>query len=363
MFHQTVNAASFAINCDPRPNPGVSSLTIRISFYLQCLFAIILALGQTSSRDIVLTNIMLQTSSLTAMAATYLNSDISHAIIASHFAIVMSMCRNTPLDFGREFLQSRTGLKTVTRIWLLDILFRPILLCFNYHLWSTVSEVQMKDTTCQSLGKWVLFGKSLEISMPGTSIPFTFVILDIGWEILRVVGEVLRFWRLRKIAKITIARQIGFDSRIWWVNQGYIKARRVFNKEMEVNGWDWGFICRGMTRISQLQKAVICGYVIWTTETMVALDGVAASEHDWASGQILAIANMLGMCSILAKRYLTFIPFRGMTLLRGANGRNIGFYCPFLSSYLFCRLFPRVSRIYWDTALLSDGVYQWKTGS
>jgi hypothetical protein len=297
------------------------------------------------------------------MAATYLNSDLSHAIIASHFAIMMSMCRYTPLDFGREVLQSRTGLKTVTRIWLLDIIFRPILLCFNYRLWSTASKVQMTDASCQSLGKWVLFGKSLEISIPGTSVPFTFVILDIGWELLRVVGEVLRFWRLRKNEKVTIDRQIGFDSRIWWVNQGYIKARRISNKEMEINGWDWGFICQWMRRISQLQKAVICGYVTWTIEKMVAIDDIAASEHHWTFGQILAIANMMGMCTILAKRYLTFIPFRGMTLLGGANNRNFCVYCPLLSSCLFRRLFSYMSRIYRDTALLSDGIYQWKTGS
>lgn len=363
MFFQTLSGTSLVENCDSRLNPNVSSLPIRISIYFQCLFAILLALGRTSSREITLSNFLLQASSLSVMAAAFISSDISQAIIASHFSVMLSMCRNTPFDFGREFLQSRPGLKTVTRILLLDVVFRPISLCFNYRLWKRVRNLQMTGSSCESAVKWVFFGKRLEIDMSGTTVAFTLAIFDIGWELTRVVGEILRIWTLCENEEVTIARQIGFDSRMWWIKQVYIKARRVFTAEMEYDGWDWDFICRWTRRISQLQKSVICGYVIWTVETMVDINGPIVDEVRWTFWPLFAIGNMLGMFSMFAIRYLTFIPFRGIKPSSTVDVRNYSCYCSLRSLNLFCNLFYRLSHNYGHAPLLSWGIYQLETGS
>jgi hypothetical protein len=317
MFYQFVNSTDITVNCAAQGNPDVSGIVVRISVYLQSLFSILLGFRENSSREVILANIALQGSSLSMIAATYFDSeiDVAHSIIASHVAVMMSICRSTALDFGRDSLQSRAGLKTVTRIWLLDIIFRSILLCFNYCLWEMVGKIQMEDSLCQDMGKWVFLGKTLEVSTRGTNnVPGTLALLDIAWESLRVVGELMRLWALRKEEKVTIARQIGFDSRIWWVNQAYTKARHVFNGDIDYKGWDWELVCRWVRRASQLQKVIFYAYVIWTVEKTVAVNGLAADEVYWTLGHIFAVANMLVMFSVLATRYLSFISFQGIQL-------------------------------------------------
>jgi hypothetical protein len=305
------------VNCGPRGNPDVAGLVVRISLYLQGLFSIILGFRENSSREVLFASISLQAASLRMIVATYFDStiDVPHSIIAGHFAVMMSICRSTPIDFGRDFLQSKAGLKTVTRIWLLDIVFRSILLCFDYRLWEMVGKIKMENSSCQSMGKWVFLGKTLEVGTRGmSSIPLAFAVLDIVWALLRVVGELMRLWTLRQEKYVTISRQIAFDSRIWWVNQAYIKARHVFNGNIDYKGWDWRLVCRWMRRISQLQRVIFCAYVAWTVEKMVVMNGLASEGAPWTFGQIFAIANVVVMFSVLTLRYRSFISFKGIQL-------------------------------------------------
>ena len=302
------------------------ALEDRINDEVQGLFSILLGFRENSSREVIFANIALQAASLSMIVATYFDStiDVPHSIIAGHFAIMMSICRSTPMDFGRDFLQSKAGLKMVTRIWLLDIIFRSIVLCFDYRLWEMVRKIQLEKSPCQDMGKRLFLGKTLEVgSTRGkTGIPLALPVLDIVWALLRVVGELMRLWTLRKEKYVTISRQIGFDSRIWWVNKAYIKARHVLNGNIEYNGWDWELVCRWMRRISQLQRVIFCAYVVCTVEEMVVVNGLAADGARWTFGQIFAIANMVVMFSVLTLRYLSFISFKGIQFSTWVNFRN-----------------------------------------
>jgi hypothetical protein len=315
MFYQYVNSTDITVNCGPRANPDIAGIVIRISLYLQGLFSILLGFRENSSREVIFANIALQAALLRMIVATYFDStiDVPHSIIAGHFAVMMSICRSTPIDLGRYFLQSKAGLKTVTRIWLLDIVIRSILLCFDYRLWEMIGKVTMENSSCQGMGKWVFLGKTLEVGTRGmSSIPLALAVLDIVLALLRVVGELMRLWTLRKEEYVTISRQIGFDSRLWWVNQAYIKARNVFNGNIDYKGWDWELVCRWMRRIAQLQRVIVCTYVVWTVEKMVVVNGIAADRAPGTFGQIFAIANVVVMFSVLTLRYRSFISFKGI---------------------------------------------------
>jgi|SRR5277367_378166 len=147
MFYNFANGVLVNVNCDPQPNPDVSGIGIRIALYLQAVFSILTGFGECSAADAILTNISLEVAALSLIQAAYFDSsiDIPHTIIVSHLAIMMSACRSTSNALSRQFLQSREGIKTVSVVSVLDLIFRPFLLAFNLVLWSTIRELQRQS--------------------------------------------------------------------------------------------------------------------------------------------------------------------------------------------------------------------------
>jgi len=138
MFYTIENGSFTTVNCAIQPNPDVSGIGIRIAFYLQAFCSIIQIwnVTQSSPTDIVLTNLSLQVAGLSLIVAAYFDGtiDVRHTIIASHLAVMMSVCRSTSNGLRLSFLRSRRVLQTLVGIMVLDLLHRPFILWFNWNI-------------------------------------------------------------------------------------------------------------------------------------------------------------------------------------------------------------------------------------
>ena len=162
MFYTIENEALTTVNCAIQPNPDVSGIGVRIAFYLQALCSIILGIGeirnvtQSSPSDIVLTNLSLQVAGLSLPVAAYFDGtiDVPHTIIASHLAVMMSVCRSTSNGLRLSFLRSRRGLRTLVGIMVPDLLHRPFILWFN---WNMECYQSIAIAGSMSARRWVRF--------------------------------------------------------------------------------------------------------------------------------------------------------------------------------------------------------------
>jgi hypothetical protein len=304
MFYNFDNGALVSVNCDPQPNPDVSGIGVRIALYLQALFSILLGFGEKSATDVILTNISLQVAGLSLIQAAYFDPsiDIPHTIIVSHFAVMMSACRSTSNAFSIRFLRSREGIKTVSLVWILDLVFRPFLLAFNLVLWNQILELQRQDVFCsQGSGQWVFFITVSEIAVPSATsrAALAFVLLDTVWEALRFIAEIARvgIWFWQKESRLKMARQIGFDPRIWWVKSGLsiLRKRNL--------GWDWEVVFVWVPRFTWCYKILTCFYVVWSVERMIWVNGLSGAEAGWSFGQKFALVNMLALSAVVCNHY------------------------------------------------------------
>jgi len=193
MFYSTDNGALSHVNCDPQANTDVSGIGVRTSLYLQALLSILLSLGETTSSSIIGTNVALQVTTLSQRTSP--DVDVPHTIMVTHYVMMMSMSRVTASDLAFRYLRTKDGLRGVTVLWLMDLVFRPILLVFNLAVWVRIRELQRQGALCQNgSGKWIFFGKVKEISIADSASDFAFacVILDVIWEVAMVIAGIAR---------------------------------------------------------------------------------------------------------------------------------------------------------------------------
>ena len=193
MFYSTDNGALSHVNCDPQANTDVSGIGVRTSLYLQALLSILLSLGETTSSSIIGTNVALQVTTLSQRTSP--DVDVPHTIMVTHYVMMTSMSRITASDLAFRYLRTKDGLRGVTVLWLMDLVFRPILLVFNLAVWVRIRELQRQGALCQNgSGKWIFFGKVKEISIADSASDFAFacVILDVIWEVAMVIAGIAR---------------------------------------------------------------------------------------------------------------------------------------------------------------------------
>jgi hypothetical protein len=247
---------------------------------------------------------VVQVAALSLIQAAYFDPsiDIPHTIIVSHFAVMMSACRSTSNSFSIRFLRSRKGIKTVSTVWILDLVFRPILLAFNLVIWSQIRRLQRQDVFCsQGSGQWVFFVTVPEIAVPSATsrAALAFVLLDTIWEALRFIAEIARLgiWFWQKESRLKMARQIGFDPRIWWVKSGLsILLKRNLD-------WDWEVVFVWVPRFTWCYKILTCFYVVWSVERMIWVNGLSGVEAGWTFGQKFALVNMLALSAVVCNHY------------------------------------------------------------
>ena len=131
MFYTIDNGVLTRVNCEPQANPDVSGVGVRTSLYLQALLSILLSLGETSSKTIIATNIAVQVTTLSLIMAACFDPEIDapHTIMVTHYVTMASMIRITSNDFALRYLRTKDGLRAVTVIWLMDMVF--LMKCLN----------------------------------------------------------------------------------------------------------------------------------------------------------------------------------------------------------------------------------------
>jgi len=175
-------------------------------------------------------------------------------------------------------------------------------LAFNLVLWNQILELQQQDVFCsQGSGQWVFFITVSEIAVPSATsrAALAFVLLDTVWEALRFIAEIARvgIWFWQKKSRLEMARQIGFDPRIWWVKSGLsiLRKRNL--------GWDWEVVFVWVPRFTWCYKILTCFYVVWSVERMIWVNGLSGAEAGWSFGQKFALVNMLALSAVVCNHY------------------------------------------------------------
>ena len=79
-------------------------------------------------------------------------------MMASYLVFMLSACRNSSFDFSAEFLQSRKSRQTLLCLWATDMVFRPLMLAFNYSVWVTFQDMQTGRLCPRDSGSIFMFG-------------------------------------------------------------------------------------------------------------------------------------------------------------------------------------------------------------
>jgi len=308
MFYR-LDGTSLVVNCAVIPDSDVSGIGVRGAFYTQAFCLILLSFfckKELRPADVVLSNFSIQVTSAALMGAAYFDStiDVPHTIITSQFAILFSVCRMTTYDIPKRFLRDpASGIKFASQAWLLDLVFRTLLLAFNFCVWRMIFRVQHDPTICSDgLGVWGFFTFPIDVRKPQSATTFAFVycIMDISWEACRIVAEFFRVRSTRKTETFNerMSSQLVVDPR-YWVAQKLLPG-------------DWDAATRRwLVYFSGFRKLMIMAFIFASVETTVRVNGLEA-ENRWTYGQIFQMMSMFYLLSVLVSRYI----------LSGIGGRH-----------------------------------------
>jgi len=198
----------------------------------------------------------------------------------------------------------------------MDLVFRPILLLFNLAVWVHIRELQRQAALYENgSGKWIFFGHVKEISIADSASQFAFacVLLDVIWEVAMVIAGIARRSVLMKSNRLVVAKQSGFDPRIWWLRKA---CKNLFSRAGFSLGpfRDWELSCSVLSKLLLVFKGFIYAYTVWTVESMVKVNDLVVEEGKWSFGQIFAMASMLGTAFLFLLRCAKFIQKRCIIL-------------------------------------------------
>jgi hypothetical protein len=103
-----------------------------------------------------------------------------------------------------------------------------------------------------------------------------------------------------------MAKQSGFDPRIWWMRKACKKLLYLANFSLGPFR-DWELFCSVLSKLLLVFKAFIYAYTVWTVELMVIVNDLVVEEGKWSFGQIFATASMLGSAFLFLLRCAKFI--------------------------------------------------------
>jgi len=110
------------------PNSDVSGVGVRWALLIQAVSTIILSMLPLESSEILFTSLTTQATSLSIIVATYFDPtvDVVHSVVASQFAVLLSMYRITPVNFPTSLPRTRASMKLPARLGLLDFFLHVI---------------------------------------------------------------------------------------------------------------------------------------------------------------------------------------------------------------------------------------------
>ena len=305
MFY-SYNGSDIHVNCVTSPNSDVSGIGVRGALYLQAAMMIILSMLKQRPSDILFSNLSSQTTALALICATYFDPkvDVPHTLVASHFSILFSTCRISSYDILPSTLRSRTAYKISSRLWALDIVFRTILVLFNYHVWSTILAIQKDNPVCpEGFGEWAFWAIKLEVKDPSFATRFAYIytIWDLVWEGFRYISGASRYGYHGKDSFNALKSQIRFDPRYWFLRRmRIILCQTSETQTSRSNTPSAGHIW--MSRLQLVRKALFWLYIVVNIELTIRANNLIA-ENQWTFGQIFSIVNMIGLFGILMAHF------------------------------------------------------------
>ena len=301
MFYRR-DGTSLIVNCAVTPDSDVSGIGVRGAFYTQALLLILLSFfceKELRPADIVFSNLSIQVSSAALIGAAYFDPtiDVPHTIITSQFAILFSVCRMTTYDLPKRFLRDpASGMKFASQAWLLDLVFRTLLLIFNCCVWSMILRVQHDPSVCpDGLGEWGFFTAPIDVLKPQAATTFAFVycFMDIAWDVFRIGAEFYRVLSTENTETFNerMSAQLIVDPRYWVIQQVLPET------------WNTA-ITRWLVYFSGFRKLMILVFIIISVETTVRVNGLEA-ENYWTYGQVFQMISMFYLLSVLVSRYVS----------------------------------------------------------
>ena len=284
------------MNCALHPNANISGSPIRGALYLQALLTFALKTDHSTSLplDILVTNLAVQLTALYLIIAAYLDEtiDIPHSVIASYFVFMLSACRNSSFDFSAEFLQSRKGRQTLLCLWATDMVFRPLMLAFNYSIWVTFRNMQTGRLCPRGSGSIFMFGV-FDVSVENGATLAALIIcgVDVVGEVLRYMGEITRCQVLGHRPR-DLVDELVFDSRVWWIST--IMAVRFPP--------NWNRICWYAVRVSYCYSVVLCLWLLISVEKTISVNQFGGTDGVWGLGQVFVILDTLALVIFVSCR-------------------------------------------------------------
>jgi hypothetical protein len=188
------------------------------------------------------------------------------------------------LDFSAEYLQSNKGRQTLPWLWTMDMVFRPIMLAFNYSVWVTFRNVQTGNLCPRGSGSIFLFGLFDVSVKSGVTLAALIICgLDVVGEVLRYVGEITRCQLLAHRPR-DLVDELVFDSRVWWIS-------RIMAARFRPN-WKW--ICWWTLRVSFLYSILLCLLLLISVEKTVSVNEFGSMEG-WGFGQMFVMLDTLAL--------------------------------------------------------------------
>jgi hypothetical protein len=284
------------MNCALNPNANNSGLIIRCALFPQALLTFALKTDHSTSvpLDIIVTNLAVQLAALYLVFSAYLDDaiDIPHSVITSYFVCMLSACRNSSFDFSTEYLQSIKGRQTLLWLWATDMVFRPIMLAFNYSVWVTFRNVQTGRLCPKGSGSIFFFGL-FDVSVESRVTLAALIICGlVAGEVLRYVGEITRCQLLGHRLR-DLVDELVFDSRAWCISR--ITAARFPP--------NWKCICWWTLRVSFCYSVLLCLLVLISVEKTASVNNFGSMDGPWGFGQVFFMLDTLILCIFVCARH------------------------------------------------------------
>jgi hypothetical protein len=333
MFASTDPATgALRANCEVVPNSDITGIGIRYSLYLQSLLLILTTAFQQTPSELFLSNLTIQVTSASLIGAAFFdpNIDVPHAIVASLFATLFSAIRATSYDLPVGPIRRKQARDITVRLFLLDLIFRTLLVTFNVWMWGWVLTLQNGNPCHDGFGKWSFFSKPVDLAFRNPAVTFAYVaaILDCIWEASRYVCGVLRILSPGSVS----SEQFRRDPRLWFMKKAVsVLSRRLFKKPQQGKRPSSALrliisrslrerassalrliISRGLRFLYYLRRVFVFVFVVVSIERTVTLNGLESSEDRWATGQIMSMIDLACLSYQLISLVIRWLPYDRM---------------------------------------------------
>jgi len=315
---------TFNVTCAIVTDSDISDGCVMASFWLQSFFLLILTVYDLEPSEVLLANLSIQVLWTASIGYTVFSPiiDVPNTIIASLFSVMFSLFRITSYNVPILQLRSKRALQLTSQIYILDMVFRLLIVWFNYAAWLSILRLQKNAELCRDgLGKGAIFTTIVDMTVEtwASKLAFTYSVLDLAWEVSRYVAEFARAWILEHRSRcnngspytaLSPEQQLVLDPRIWVLRHMFSFS----SPEMEIEG-DPVLTARRvrLRRIMfGLPKFLALIFITVTIENIVIENGLRKQKHE-SVAQFMALVNSLSLMYVATARSIW--EFRRLGLL------------------------------------------------